>query len=378
MGLLPLTESLKISNFVPLGIHGISNWTSFFSIEVETFPILHCLLVEVDVPMKYALALRKLYPRPPAILPQPYKLFKWPFEHINYGKKYGPEELFGQALGFQTKTHQPILWRKLTGEQKELFQSVTPQVHEHLARIRTGYELSSNSNNVENPYYDLGLFPWEIVKDKLRYPPNFGADVYDWLIKETFLSTSSWVSPENMHLGEVLIAGDVRDYSHLPDTTKSRYQIQSEQKMEYILQRDLLLNNQSLSSKTAFNVFFKTRSSKLSNLLVAARLKQVSREWKQLLAKDKKTYGLKRIAPKRRDYKEFKLEQQTSLVMDYIFKFGTVENFSGDWRSWKKTIAGDLIYLDRIYFPKLVLCNEQYEVSFLDKVPGTLEEIHNR
>lgn len=327
--------------------------------------------------MKYAAALRHLYPKPPFFLPQPYKLFRWPIQHKYSKTPIDPEALFSQALGLKTKVFGPRLWKDLNAEQKRIFEFPPEEALIHNDRIRKGYDIAIASKSDENPYYDLNLYPWEIIKDKLRNRIMLGSDVYDWLIQEAFLCSLKNVSPGSLSFGEATINGwDVVEYWALPETIRSKYHKQYLQKRKYISYRDSVYESRSLVTKTAFNVFFKEKAAELKELSLPQKQKAVSTEWKELLDAEKAKYGYKRVSPLRRDLKEFNLEQQTSLVMDYIFKFGSVDNVSVDWRAWRDEVVGDLIYLDRMYSPKLVMSDKNYNVTLLDRVPESLESIY--
>lgn len=327
--------------------------------------------------MRYGDALRHLYPKPPFHLPQPYRLFRWPIHHQYSGKQVDPLTLFTQALGVKTKACGPRLWRNLSPEKKQVFESLLEEMMRHYERIQKGYELVSTSRSDENPYYDLNLYPWEIIKDKLRSRITLGSDVYDWLIQEAFLSSLKDISPGSLYSGEAALNGwDIIEYWALPETTRSKYHKQWISKKDYISHRDYVYESRSVVAKTAFNVFFKEKVGNLKELSLSQKQRAASVEWKKMLPTEKAKYGYKRISPLRRDFREFNLEQQTSLVMDYIFKYGTVENVSMDWRVWRDAIVGDLIYLDKMYSKKIVMSDKNYHVTLLDKVPESLEDIY--
>lgn len=327
--------------------------------------------------MRYVDTLRHLYPKPPFFLPQPYRLFRWPIHHQYSGKSIDAEVLFSQALGLKSKACGPRLWRNLTPEKKQFFQFPPELMLRQNERVQRGYETVSASRSDENPYYDLNLYPWEIIKDKLRKRITLGSDVYDWLIQEAILCSLKDVSPGNLSFGEATINGwDIVEYWALPERIRSKYHKQYVQKNEYVLHRDSVYVSRSLVEKTAFNVFFKERVGSLKELSLSQKQKAASSEWKKMLPTEKANYGYKRISPLRRDLREFNLEQQTSLVMDYIFKYGTVENMARDWREWRDEAVGDLIYLDRMYSQKIVMSDKNYNLTFLDKVPESLEDIY--
>lgn len=319
--------------------------------------------------MKYVQALKRRYQVPPLILPQPYDLFRWPFrQDYNYAK-FDAKDLFLQALSLKSKYRASLLWRRLPTKEQLLFENAPPEVHCHLHRIRQGYEIVQASASDENPFYDLGLYPWEIVKDKLRDRALFGSDIYDWLIQEALTCTKLRVSPEKVFEGEVAI-NDLKPsaLSSLSAMDQLKYEAIAQKKLDYIDNREIVHGLRPLAPTSAFDAFVKKELKQVVGSW-QFKLKELGAQWKRMLAEEKKAYGPLNLPVHRRDYKEFALEQQTSLVLDYIFKYGEVKNFSGDWRQWRDDIAGDLIYLNRIYSPAIVIIDKDYNVSFADKVP---------
>lgn len=264
----------------------------------------------------------------------------------------------------------------MTEQQRLLFYNPPEEVYRHWDRIQKGYTIASESPNEDNPYYYLDLYPWEVIKDKLRYPPLSGADIYDWLIQEAFRCTKSRVRSKHLYRGEAAMKDwPLRNYKNLSSSQTAKYESWSSQKCEYILHRDHIHESRDVFTRNGYGVYFRKRSFELGKLLVQEKTRQISAEWKLLLPDKKSTYGRKNHSLRARAYKEYILEQQTSLVMDYIFKYGTVENFFGDWRSWRKKIEGNLFYLERMYFPVIVSCDRDFCVTFLDKMPESILEV---
>lgn len=326
--------------------------------------------------MRYILALKSAFPKPSHILPQPYDLFRSPICYSYKGSKYSGQELFIQALGIKASQNVPYVWKKLAEEKKQVFSSPPVLVHHHLERIRSGYEIASTSDNNENPFHELGLYPWEIVKDKLRQRRPFGSDIYDWLIREAILCTKACFSPEKLACDEDIIKGqNTTSFTDLPNSIRAKYEQLSVRKLEFVAHRSSQLPGPAYEVKPAFNKFVDLRKGMYSDLPFAKRLAVLGEEFKKLLDTEKKEYGTNRRIYRRRDFREFVLENELSLVMDYIFKFGSANAEFSDWRDWRKSVAGDLIYLDQMYSPVIVVSDAQYEILYVDRIPVHIENL---
>lgn len=324
--------------------------------------------------MGYVLIFKRLYRKPPVILPQPYTLFLWPFLYDYNGARFEAFDLFLAALGFKIHVQDRRLWNKLPHEQKQIFSAAPLEVHRHFARIRHGYAVAHASTNDENPFYELSLYPWEIIKDKLRSKVALASDVYDWHIHEAFLCTKQRMSPKNVYVGDATINGwELQDFADLLPAEQAKYVQISDIKSRFIDYRDAVHANRPFASY-AFMEFVGERKSDNYDVWTQ-EVKQLSKLWKRMLPQERAAYGPERMPLRRRDYKEFILEQRTALVMDYIFEYGAVRHFSGDWHKWRHDVAGDLNYLDKIYSPVVVMSDKRYNITFRDRIPSSVEEV---
>lgn len=319
--------------------------------------------------MKYVRALNRHYQLPPFILPQPYDLYRWPFCHKRNVARFEAKDLFLQALSIKSNYHASLLWRRLPRKDQLRFENVTPDIHFHLHRIREGYQIAQASDSDENPFYALGLYPWEIVKDKLRNRPAFGSDIYDWLIQEALLCNRRWASPEKVYEGYVAFKDlEPLRFSDLLAIEQQKYKAIAQKKLDFIDHREIIHKNRPASPTNAFDAFAKKHLKGMTGTW-QFKLQELGLQWKKMLLEEKKIYGVLKLPVNRRDYREFALEQQTSVVLDYIFTYGEAKNSPGCWRQWRKEIAGDLIYLNKMYSPTIVMLDRDYNILFRDRVP---------
>jgi len=102
----------------------------------------------------------------------------------------GPELL--QQLLLCNPKYAERLYRSLGEEDKQVLQDSDGKHFEHRHRLWRGYEIveyrkrTAPDQEFFNPYPGTGLYPWEIVKKKLRYPDplNLRPDCYDAWIRQ--------------------------------------------------------------------------------------------------------------------------------------------------------------------------------------------------
>lgn len=290
------------------------------------------------------------------LLPTPYALFDPSL------LKTSPEvepldvrgrDLFAKVVNYKYKADSFNLWRKLPAELRQLFDDPPEEVGYHLARIERGRKIAHCSTNEDNPYYHSGLYPWEIVKDKLRRPSDFSYDKYDQLIDETFRLRLKDLNYENIRAA---FAGLSDSSSDLP--TKHTLECFRQQKIQYVqgLKKEGLKNrertNPEAVATTSYNAFLVEMMAQLpSSLSLAERNQIASQRWAELPLDAKfRKYG--RNYPHRlRSHRENVLDIKTDQVMDYIFG---VLNTLPEWRNWRAARYGSFRYLDGIAFPVLV------------------------
>lgn len=305
------------------------------------------------------------------ILPEPYNLFdpelyeKSPLSFDFSSSPCKGVELFSKVASYHSAKANRAAWKSLLPEQREIFENPPEEVNVHLHRLAHGYSTATYSQNETNPYYDAWLYPWEIIKDKLRMQWMFGADIYDSLILEALGLTKAQVTPKNlfasdneaMGIDEVL-AGDLsRSFRRLLPEERAEYEARSTKKTEFCNRLRLFNSSRKLPQKP-FQTFFKSQFPQLESpydkLSVQEKSKYLSQKWQEMSEPEKSKYEGVYTSAKGRIHREKILDDKTELVMDYIFEVGQVENWTGDWRKWRRQVAGEMHYLDKIYFPYVV------------------------
>lgn len=290
------------------------------------------------------------------LLPTPYALFDPIF------LKTSPEvkpldvrgrELFAKVANYKYKADSFNLWRKLSPELRQLFDNPPKEVGYHVARIERGRKIAHSSPNEDNPYYSSGLYPWEIVKDKLRRPSDFSYDKYDQLIDETFRLQLKDLKRDAIRAAFESISDSSPG---LPsEQTLERFR---QQRIEYVqeMKKERLKSRERGRSQTvattSYNAFLTEMMAQLpSSLSLAERNKITSQRWTEL-PQDVKLHKYGRHYPHRfRSHRENVLDIKTDQVMHYIFGvLGTLP----DWRNWRTATYGSLRYLDGIAFPVVV------------------------
>lgn len=309
--------------------------------------------------------LRKL--RQPWILPEPYFLFdaallsRKPLSFRCIGPPATGVGLFSKVAGYHSQNANSEAWKLLLDAQKRNFVDPPHEVNVHLHRIEHGYSEAAKSDNDDNPYLHAWIYPWEIVKDKLRLQSVFGADIYDVLILEALTLTKSQVRPRKLFESDEIakVGGTTepdelrRRFRALSKQERAEYDARSARKLEFCD----LLNNFKTRPKippSPFQKFFKSKFAGSEGTSVQEKTRKLSKQWRSMTQTEKLQFEGVNISAKGRIHRESVLDAKTELVMDYIFGAGKVSGFSGEWRQWRSHVAGSWHYLDRIYFPWVV------------------------
>lgn len=343
--------------------------------------------------MKYTSRLRTLknpYTQPEIILPQPYKLFDKSL--VNFldvhvttpnTKKYpllNGIQLFRQVTGLNTNVYLRTFWDKLSDKQKEIFLNPPAKVHQHWVRISSGYEEASKileESASENPFFHTKLYPWEIIKDKLRNKPAFVADVYDQLIHEVMNPPKKLFKPAALYNNFRTYFGDSDEpmvvYKSLPRKQRIEYLAISKLKIEFT-RRISDFRRAQVSLRKGFNEFEKEYSREIGLSMAEPEKSQfIKQQWEH---EKLSTWAYKRQLISR----EINLELQVAMIMDYIFEYNVVENGDLDWREWREKVSGGFHYLNRILFPYVYNVSREniQEYEFLPKHLQWQRPVHKK
>lgn len=293
-------------------------------------------------------------------------------------------DLFKIELMLQA--NQKKYWSSLSKEDKERYNNskVNEYLHNEKIRIWQGYEIVEYLKRylqtyMHNPYPLLGLYPWEIIKDKLRDKRvvyEFERDYYDTLIKETFGRNSQrralqiyYTDAKYQLADEVLNYATVsRMFRDLPSHQKDYY-LEKERKRQ---EHSKKVKNFPYKKSTAYLRYAKEFSrtyepsgeelmsvdSKVSskNIYKMAITKAAGREWRKLSEEEKQSYESNdMLSSNTRLYKEMILDWKVSMVMDYIYDVGGVTGLNEpyDWRADMHSKSNGYRYTNRMYVSSL-------------------------
>ncbi|EAZ63355.2 hypothetical protein PICST_28260 [Scheffersomyces stipitis CBS 6054] len=278
-----------------------------------------------------------------------------------------PKDIVGQGLyaletGYKTKNHLKILWNKLDEKEKTRLTSSPnrERLYDERIRVWKGYEvvehLKRNSDKYNwNPYPLSGLFPWEIVKDKLRNRKPvmaFEQDYYDVLIKEAF-------SGNKRRTAYSIFYADIKNQRRLGSrawmTVSKLYEQLPPERREYYEEREqrrkvFIPVQKAPVGHPPFHVFFDEyieQNSTSSRPLLGA-----STRWAAMTDVERQNYTpLDSKYHHTREYKERKLLLMTHIVLDYIYHVGGVEGVDGSY-SWVQDMKERTVgftYLHKMY-----------------------------
>lgn len=277
--------------------------------------------------------------------------------------------------------HTRTTWSRLDDSQKDLLRAAVPVAAPSRSRIAHGYKQAQDSSLYFNPFHAAPLYPWEIIKDKLRNRPAFHSDVYDHLICEAMSPSKVALKPALLHRGYVFNSPD-RSYDigdednlntrqllakyeklmgKLPPHIQQQYHTISEVKLRYFRAR-LEFRSVRKIPVSPFHEFYATKLNTVQTLSVPEKNQVIGQMWN--------AERHKRISTIDPVPRESFLDTKLEMVMDYIFEFGKVRNFTGDWRQWRRLVQGNHHYAQGLYSPYIVRANST--VQLVSEYPNPL------
>lgn len=284
---------------------------------------------------------------------------------------------------FQNKAVSKRYWNTLTMEAKDSFSDSQRALDLYIERLRIwkGYEIVEHlkrnlSKYGYNPYPLLGLYPWEIVKDKLRNKNEldlFEIDYYDDIIKEAFSlknnrrSAFAIFSTNLNHEMPELKAGLKKrkklfsqlDEKRLADLLKQ--QVRREEHARKLREKHkvpspFLKYLADFHRKHKSHAFdgHSSNYSRQENILLN---QQAAVKWRTMGTQEKRLYsGLGSNISNTRLYKEDILDWKLGIVLDYIYRVcgvvGNQNNF--DWRTHMLEVTRGKRYISRTYVNQLL------------------------
>ncbi|KAK6465548.1 hypothetical protein DFJ63DRAFT_24627 [Scheffersomyces coipomensis] len=281
------------------------------------------------------------------------------------------ENLYKIQFPQQTSHYAKKLWNRLPQEsQLKLIESPNLDIlHDERLRIWKGYEIVEHlkRNRPEyqyNPYPLSGLYPWEIIKDKIRKRSlrnkrkrtifEFEWDYYDQLIKEAFGSNVKRTAVQIYYTQLRSIFPDqkytftnvFKEFNQLSDSEKQiYYDTEARFHEQAIVSRDRVSTVNSRTFRTFYKQYIATTEYDQRQLLNAIRI------YKQMDATQRNSYSRARQCTFHK-YREETLDLQTAMVMDYVYYVGGVEGHppgSFDWYNDMKRQTKGFTYLDKCY-----------------------------
>lgn len=301
-------------------------------------------------------ATKTRYPCIYPLLPVPYDLGLGSIQDTkaaNTSRSLSGFELFSLVSNFKHYTTIKHAWRRTPAEERKKF-AYSALLDGHNQRVVNGYKYANSRMDDVNPYHGLGLFPWEIIKDKFR-KETWSFDLYDRLIGEALNMQPRRVSGLQLFKTDEMnrrgrkslnLSEAVRYFSELPKAEQQRYNEIGEKKLQHCLTVKALKNSKP---QGLFGKFCVEMNPLVSGLLQQARNKEIGRLWRALSLEERAKYGVPFWFTSK-VYKEQLLDRKTALVMDYIFNVGTVKGHVGSWREWKQRETQGLHYLNKVYF----------------------------
>jgi len=267
-------------------------------------------------------------------------------------------DLLAVQTGIASKQNLRLKWSRLSEQDKERLTKGehNDELYKQRLRVWQGYEIVNYLKqrlgcHRWNPYPLLGLYPWEIIMDKLsskRQLYEFEYDYYDVIIKEAFDRDfrKSWqLYYSDYHEGnDDIDEVQVRQlYSQLSSREKSYY----DEKEQLRKQHTTMLYSPIKS--VGFRNFFRTYDATTRPLYHAIL------EWKKM-GKLQDQYKTSARAGRSRANNYEVLCLNMSIVMDYIYYCGGTVDQPADynWLEDMKRCTNGFSYVNQTYTEKVL------------------------
>ncbi|CAH2355109.1 hypothetical protein CLIB1423_21S02014 [[Candida] railenensis] len=245
----------------------------------------------------------------------------------------------------RSKKTADVRWSRLSNKGRETYTkdaNFIEKAHRELVRQWEGWEIveylkngnfDADAHSKFNPFPYSGLYPWEVITDKLisgrKYQElfEFEADYYDRLIYEAFSGRSRCIN--DMYRDDT-DAKTASGYAKLSASEKLQYEARHLRRLNHLEK-----NRLTSSPISPFMQFVRQLKKEDSNSLLPYR-KLVSKAgelWRELSPEEKAPYK-RDINPNSLEYVHGRLQQKVEITMSYIFEVGGVEGVdaSYDWK----------------------------------------------
>ncbi|ODV77608.1 uncharacterized protein CANTADRAFT_56550, partial [Suhomyces tanzawaensis NRRL Y-17324] len=264
--------------------------------------------------------------------------------------------LLKSLTGNRTKNGVVGLWKRLSPEERNRLETPTKWQYQQQLRVWKGYEVVEylkrllDDNLRWNPYPLLGLYPWEIIKDKLRKKAafQFEFDYYDTLIREAFGRNSARKAKHIFYTD--LVHNNPQQHYTWGKVDKLFKQLVPESRSYYHEKEARRLEQSTLTRSPYHSLLFHRYLDQHANS--TRPLLDAARGWALLDNNAKRAGEMDRKTTNSRRYKEQLLDIKTAIVMDYLYYTGGVEGIDSDycWVTDRASKTHGYIYMNRGYY----------------------------
>lgn len=243
-------------------------------------------------------------------------------------------KLFARQTQIQSRSHIRREWSRLSQTERQFYETDADfdKLYQQLVRQWRGYEVVEHLKQYDslrywNPFPFLGLFPWEIVRDKLKNSRNnrdkfgFETDYYDILIREAF--GRNW-----QRKARHIFYTDLETTNITWATVQRRFDELSPEEKQYYYDKEARRKEHALVLASPYRTLgFQDIYDRICGLPPTGirPLLQAAREY-QIVPRKR----VDRTYTSSREYKRKLLELRTAIVLDYIYYVG------GDGFDWRK------------------------------------------
>lgn len=245
----------------------------------------------------------------------------------------------------KSKKTADVRWLRLSSKGRETYtmdDNFIEKAHKELVRQWEGWEIveylkngnfDGDANSEFNPFPYLGLYPWEIITDKLilgaKYQElfEFEIDYYDRLIYEALSGRSRCIS--DMYRGDT-DAKTASGYAKLSELEKLQYEARHLKRVKH-LEKNRLTSSPILPFMQYVRQLKKDDLN--SSLPYRKLVSKAGKLWRELPPEEKTPYK-QDFNPNSLEYVHGRLQQKVEITMSYIFEVVGVEGVDSgyDWK----------------------------------------------
>lgn len=251
-------------------------------------------------------------------------------------------ELYRQQARYKNSADFKRIWNMFSEKDRNHFSSPNPEIHKNNIRVWQGYEIvehlrrTATDDAQSNPYPYSGLYPWEVLNDKVRHVVEESALEYDYFdeIAQSVKRLRGRIPSPNYFAR--LFHG--RSLSELSPELQQHYIERAERERQFRSHTPARAPSSGWQLFIQQNGFPESETQGRTSSVLSAKWRGLSEQERASFINQHQGYI------RTREYREALLDAKTSRILDYVYD---VVGPKYDWRADKRALG--LVYRDKLY-----------------------------